>query len=160
MQKMLVSIDNFLSNKEIELFISKQLDVDIIVQKTKKYISEYYKKDIYVKWVEFLTMKPGSNNDQHVDIDGDEEKLISAIIYLNEQYSGGEFVFMDTVVKPKAGQLIFFKSTKLTPHSVTCVEKNDRLSISMFFDLNVVDHKYKYLIKTITNKYKRDKRPI
>lgn len=160
MQKMLVSTDNFLSNEEIKLFISKQLDIDLIVQKTKRYISEYYKQNIYTKWVEFLTMKPGSNNSQHTDIDDDQEQLIAAIIYLNEEYSGGEFVFKDTVIKPKSGQLVFFKSTKFTPHLVRCVDEYDRLSISMFFDLNKIDAKYKYLIKTISNEYKRDKRPI
>lgn len=156
---MLVSINNFLSKEEIESFLNKETSIDSIVNKTSSKISRVMSSQIYPLWVEFLTMKPGSSNAQHTDIDDDED-LVSAIIYLNNQYSGGELIFQNTKIKPNIGQLVFFNSNKDTPHSVTEVIGGDRLSISMFFDYNKDGAKYKYLSKTISNEYKRYNRPI
>jgi len=160
MQKMLVSINNFLSKEEIESFLNKKTSIDLIVDKASSIISKCNNAKVYTQWVEFLTMKPGSFNSLHTDIDNDEENLISAILYLNNDYNGGEFIFQNIKVKPNSGQLLFFNSNKNTPHEVTEVLGADRLSISMFFSYDETRSKYKYLSKTISNTYKRDKRPI
>lgn len=157
---MLVSINNFLSKEEIESFLNKETKIDLIANKVSAKISSMLPNQVYPRWVEFLTMKPGSWNDEHTDVDDYNENLVSAILYLNQGFEGGQFIFQNTLIDPNPGQLVFFLSNKNSPHSVTKVVGCDRLSISMFFDYNKEGAACKYLSKTISNKYKRDNRPI
>ena len=58
-----------------------------------------------------------------------------SIIYLNEDYEGGEIFFpkYDIHIKPKAGTLIFFPSTNMYAHGVTEVVSGIRYTSPHFW---------------------------
>jgi predicted 2-oxoglutarate/Fe(II)-dependent dioxygenase YbiX len=59
----------------------------------------------------------------------------SSILYLNDDYEGGELYFegLDLLVKPKANQLIFFPSGAEFRHEVKPVIKGDRYTLASFY---------------------------
>ena len=72
----------------------------------------------------------------HTDSHFSVPRALSVIMFLNDDYEGGEVIFhcpksMNPMitVKPKAGKLIIFPSNFLYPHSVTKVTKGVRYSI-------------------------------
>ncbi|KAM4694798.1 prolyl 3-hydroxylase 2 [Discoglossus pictus] len=73
----------------------------------------------------------------------------SALLYLNGDFDGGEFVFTEmdakTVtasIKPKCGRLVGFSSGGENPHGVKAVTKGQRCAVALWFTL---DPKYKEL---------------
>ncbi|KAM9315830.1 prolyl 3-hydroxylase 2 [Gastrophryne carolinensis] len=67
----------------------------------------------------------------------------SALLYLNGDFDGGEFVFTEmdakTVtasVKPKCGRLVGFSSGGENPHGVKAVTKGQRCAVALWFTLD------------------------
>lgn len=65
-----------------------------------------------------------------------QTKHYSSLIYLNEDYEGGELYFPehDFVIKPEVGTLICFKGDENTLHGVKKVEAGTRYTISLFWE--------------------------
>lgn len=65
-----------------------------------------------------------------------QTKHYSSLIYLNEDYVGGELYFPehDFSIKPEAGTLICFKGDEHTLHGVKKVESGIRYTISLFWE--------------------------
>lgn len=114
----------------IAFTISKQLDLD---HKIKSYF--------------FSCMKPGAKIGAHIDNDyvaaGDTEDNqflydgnISALLYLNDDYDGGEIRFteQDVSIKPAPGTLIFFEGDSSKPHEVEEVINGNRYNIVLFYE--------------------------
>ena len=59
------------------------------------------------------------------------ERDLSAVIYLNDDFEGGEFVFPDLNIRvsPKPGLLLCFPSSHLYRHGVLPVTRGERLAI-------------------------------
>ncbi|KAK8403828.1 hypothetical protein O3P69_000128 [Scylla paramamosain] len=65
----------------------------------------------------------------------------SAILYLNDDFEGGEFIFTqdksgltyESSVKPQCGRLVGFSSGPENPHGVLPVRKGTRCSVGMWF---------------------------
>jgi len=59
----------------------------------------------------------------------------SSILYLNEDYEGGELYFeeFDMLIKPKANQLVFFPSGSEFRHEVKPVISGDRYTLASFY---------------------------
>ncbi|XP_026016549.1 LOW QUALITY PROTEIN: prolyl 3-hydroxylase 2-like, partial [Astatotilapia calliptera] len=67
----------------------------------------------------------------------------SALLYLNADFEGGEFVFTEmdakTVtasVKPKCGRMVGFSSGGENPHGVKAVTSGQRCAVALWFTLN------------------------
>ncbi|KAK7907418.1 hypothetical protein WMY93_016030 [Mugilogobius chulae] len=67
----------------------------------------------------------------------------SAILYLNEDFEGGDFIFTEldakTVtaeVRPKCGRVVGFGSGKENPHGVRAVTKGQRCAVALWFTLD------------------------
>ncbi|XP_054839117.1 prolyl 3-hydroxylase 2 isoform X2 [Eublepharis macularius] len=67
----------------------------------------------------------------------------SALLYMNSDFEGGEFIFTEmdakTVtasVKPKCGRMISFSSGGENPHGVKAVTKGQRCAVALWFTLN------------------------
>ncbi|ROI36431.1 Prolyl 3-hydroxylase 3 [Anabarilius grahami] len=65
---------------------------------------------------------------------------LSAVLYLNDNFEGGDFFFTDrdtkTVtakVKPSCGRLVGFTSGPVNPHGVTAVTKGRRCALALWF---------------------------
>ena len=58
----------------------------------------------------------------------------SGIVYLNDNYRGGEFYFtaLDTIIKPKKGMLVAFTAGFHHEHAVLRVESGQRLTMPFF----------------------------
>ncbi|KAF5293323.1 hypothetical protein FQR65_LT10988 [Abscondita terminalis] len=72
----------------------------------------------------------------------------SAIIYLNNNFDGGEFIFstdmygnaIQSIVKPKCGRMVGFSSGSENLHGVKAVTKGTRCAVALWFTFN---EKYK-----------------
>ncbi|XP_072239025.1 prolyl 3-hydroxylase 1 isoform X2 [Leuresthes tenuis] len=67
----------------------------------------------------------------------------SAILYLNEDFEGGEFIFTEldakTVtaeVRPRCGRVVGFGAGKENPHGVRAVTKGQRCAVALWFTLD------------------------
>ena len=84
---------------------------------------------------------------RHVDAPNDFEKFIgknvvyppsvilySSIIYINDDYEGGSIHFYghNKYIRPTAGSLLLFPSTKMYPHEVTEITSGTRYTLSLF----------------------------
>lgn len=88
----------------------------------------------------------GYHTDAYGGVDGYDETFYSALLYLTDDYEGGEILFYTnnsdksedaTAYKPKAGSLIYFKGDKETPHSVNTVTNGERSNIILFYKLKL-----------------------
>lgn len=82
----------------------------------------YYDSHIDGQYLENNTMTRGINRD------------ITAVVYLNDDYSGGEihFDFFDLSIKPKAGDILLYPATWKYLHGVNKVI-GDRYAIVIWF---------------------------
>ena len=95
-----------------------------ILQECKKYDEKILVDACQiVKWPVNSFMKP------HMDNDGD---VFAALVYLNDNYVGGETCFEHTQVVPETGKLTIFSNTKLT-HSVNMIKENTRYILALWF---------------------------
>jgi predicted 2-oxoglutarate/Fe(II)-dependent dioxygenase YbiX len=89
----------------------------------------------------FLVFKEGQSKDYHLDQYG-EGDLYTAILYLNDEYQGGDIIFYDgewgtkdlpTTYCPKPGMLVSFKGDHTYPHEVTEITHGTRTNMTMNF---------------------------
>ncbi|KAK1344041.1 hypothetical protein QTO34_014600 [Cnephaeus nilssonii] len=69
----------------------------------------------------------------------------SALLYMNDDFEGGEFIFTEmdakTVtasIKPKCGRMISFSSGGENPHGVKAVTKGQRCAVALWFTLDPI----------------------
>ncbi|KAJ8259503.1 hypothetical protein GJAV_G00170060 [Gymnothorax javanicus] len=67
----------------------------------------------------------------------------SAILYLNDDFEGGDFLFTEldaktvtAVVKPQCGRVVGFGAGKENPHGVKAVTKGQRCAVALWFTLD------------------------
>ncbi len=112
-QKIIYSSQNEFNDSKFDSFIIRTIK-NAIVECSEDY-SKRYSIDIgnltplsISKYFEGQSMGP------HVDSYGDDTKqVLSIVLYLNDDYAGGELYFknQDIKIKPEAGSLIAFPST-------------------------------------------------
>jgi predicted 2-oxoglutarate/Fe(II)-dependent dioxygenase YbiX len=85
--------------------------------------------------IEILKYEETNHYDFHVDGGTGFDRVLSAILFLNNDYKGGELSFKtladdkETIFKPIPGSLIIWPSNFLYPHCVKPVTKGTRYSI-------------------------------
>ena len=80
--------------------------------------------------VHHITMWPqGSYMDPHTDPSDD---VFAALIYLNDDYSGGETCFEQFKITPETGKLLVFSNSEML-HWVSEVKDATRYTLSMWF---------------------------
>lgn len=86
----------------------------------------------------------GWHTDAYGGVDGYEDNYYSALLYLTDDYQGGEILFYEknsgdvdkaTAYKPTPGSLIYFKGDENYPHSVNEVTSGERANLILFFKL-------------------------
>jgi hypothetical protein len=81
----------------------------------------------------------GYHTDAYGGVDGYGVIGYSALLYLTDDYEGGEILFYDdnasTAYKPELGTLIYFKGDENYPHSVNKIINGERANIILFFDV-------------------------
>jgi hypothetical protein len=79
---------------------------------------------------------PGVEMGLHVDDLGKESYHMASLIYLNEDYDGGEIYFQthDVTIKPKTGDLVMFPGNLNYAHKVLPVLRGDRYTMPFWFN--------------------------
>jgi predicted 2-oxoglutarate/Fe(II)-dependent dioxygenase YbiX len=87
---------------------------------------------------------------QHVDKNVDmitnphkHHHAYSFVVFLNDEYEGGELIFDNVTFKPKVGQLICFSGNE--PHYVKNVTNGDRYTLVSFFNDKINFNKIKLM---------------
>lgn len=117
-----------------------------VALEVREVVSEYYKKNLVIKNCVYVNMLKGGSNPFHTDMGGvsspELEKVddghnfeFSGLVYLNDNYSGGELSFSEYnfKIKPKTGSLVFFNGHEELGHEVLEVLSGERKNIVMFF---------------------------
>jgi predicted 2-oxoglutarate/Fe(II)-dependent dioxygenase YbiX len=84
----------------------------------------------------FVGSQMGKHTDTH---DNDEGKTISVVLYLNDDYTGGEIEFEDQgiLVKPTAGSIMVFPSRKPYFHASKPVLSGEKYIVPGFWENRV-----------------------
>jgi hypothetical protein len=73
----------------------------------------------------------------HCDKANNKEYDFAALLYLNSEFTGGQFVLMDDhidrMIEPTCGRLLIFKSSIENIHRVERVKTGDRLLLSAWY---------------------------
>ena len=117
-------------------------------------MSQYYNVELDPRSIFYSKMTKGSMLNEHYDNFepdgqiaiplGSDESIInelgfevdySGLLYLNDDYQGGEIVFpkQEISMKPKPGTLIFFMGDMEFPHSVNEIIDGERLNVVSFY---------------------------
>jgi len=121
-----------------------QDQVDYVVDQCKTYLEETYKLPCELSVVEFVKYETGGHYVTHIDgqyLEGDTIKIgpdhkdLTCILYLNDDYEGGEltFNFFNKTIRPKSGQLITFPSNWRYLHKVSKITSGERYAIVIWF---------------------------
>jgi hypothetical protein len=119
-EKLLNNLSNYHNKTEVIQFsllhnidFGKQIAADITCHvrqiNTKAFINYFQ----IVKWPN------GSYQDEHLDF---PEHVLTSIIYLNDDYEGGETVVGDKIIKPEKGKIITFQGNEIK-HKVNQITK-------------------------------------
>tara|TARA_E500000318_G_C3498769_1_gene187510 strand:- start:229 stop:795 length:567 start_codon:yes stop_codon:yes gene_type:complete len=119
-----------------------KLYIDFIFNLLNSCLREYIQTFCHIneqlkyEGINLLKYKEGHFYKRHTDQCTSENRAISVIMNLNEDYEGGEVVFYEpTSKKPstgcalKTGDILFFPSNYLYPHSVQPIKKGTRYSV-------------------------------
>ena len=103
-----------------------------LINKVKKFFKKQLNVDLIIDQVQLQNWNVGTHSGlhRHQDPEKDGRRLttINSIIYLNDDFEGGEFITPSNSYKPKKGDLTFFNGYSLW-HGLNQVKKKDRKSI-------------------------------
>ena len=130
------------SFEDIEDIRAKELVIEIIEKIKNKFIDKYSPKKIEFKRCLVQTMTEGGSVSLHSDDisakneEGILQDVYSAILYLTDNYIGGEINFPNSKIKmiPKTGSLFYFKGEVSNPHYVDTVLSGSRVNFILFFE--------------------------
>lgn len=130
----------------VDLFDDPSLD---ILPHVKEYAKQNFNLDSSIDEVSMTTFEvmaypPGVGIGMHHDdsayVDGkliasDPYRGITAILYLNDEFEGGEIYFRDqnVLIKPSRGKLVIFPSNKFFKHEVKPITSGLRLSYQRLY---------------------------
>ena len=121
--------------KEYFDVINKDSIESNILKKISGKVSDHYGIDMEIKSMFHSIMEKGALNPPHWDNQEDsQEDDISALLYLNNNFSGGllRFINHNIVLIPEPGMLVFFKGEKDLLHSVEEVTGGSRQALVGF----------------------------
>jgi hypothetical protein len=115
---------------------------DLVLLAVKKCVSDYASLwDISINHYEPLNFVkyeyPNSYFKRHIDHSPNIVRTVSAVVYLNDDYEGGELRFLrldELAIKPEAGDILVFPSTYLYEHESKNVTKGAKYSVAAFTD--------------------------
>lgn len=117
--------------------------------KHKKIIENFFNVTLRDNAPSVIVWREGDSQPPHADkenLDGSPnhypENDIASLLYLNDQYSGGEIYFpiQNVQLKMKSGSAVFFPGDKMYQHGVTEIESGERFTCPAFWNV-VVNHR-------------------
>ena len=138
---------NFLTKEECQDFLDIAPQVDLtkseitwsertkditqheIVDRVSDFLESETKAKFKIKQAQIQNWFQGSSSDLHVhNYDGREDIVYNSLIYLNDNYEGGQFYTETLEIKPEIGMLTLFNGQK-THHGVKQVIGADRYTL-------------------------------
>lgn len=112
-----------------------------LIERIKDQVAKSYEFDRLVsrdKWLSVVRWDKGTKLQLHVDDLGYEtDNHIATLVYLNDDYEGGEVAFAthDLAVKPKTGDLLIFPGNMHYAHEVTEILSGTRYTVPVWFTI-------------------------
>lgn len=119
--------------------------INSIIIKIINTVSDFYKINYTLKTLSYTVMSAGTSNRVHADNKyvsesgkikdrTSEVEDRSVLLYLNDDYTGGELFFpkLNLEIKPKPGTLIFFEGNEYTVHGVKEINSGSRINLISF----------------------------
>lgn len=141
-----VYLKDFVNNNDPLTFLQRDLINNI--EKTIASQFNFKQSQISLDRMNYQILPEGEELGWHTDsyggVEGYTDTYYSALLYLNDDYTGGEILFYDnnsgdsgsgTSYKPTPGTLIYFKGDKDHPHSVNKVLSGERANIILFYNV-------------------------
>lgn len=96
----------------------------------------------FMEAVNYVRYGPGQHFAVHSDHGFSYNCTLSSVMYLNDDYEGGElwFPYLDVKVKPKIGDIFLFPSTFIYAHAAMPVLSGTKYSAVTMFDWNDRTH--------------------
>jgi hypothetical protein len=109
--------------------------VDEICDRLKDKISEFYQTEISLNGVCIARWFPGNLQDPHSDMAGYGDNEIGSIVYLNDNYVGGQTYFPqhDIELDPVAGNAFAWPGDEYYMHGVKEVVSGFRYTLPIFW---------------------------
>jgi hypothetical protein len=106
---------------------SVNISIDSAVERFRK---KYGIAEVFAESTNLLRYEEGGHFIEHVDHNKNLPRVISASMFLNDNFDGGELEFKEfgLTIKPEAGKIIVFYSTQPYTHKVNVVECGIRYS--------------------------------
>lgn len=114
-------------------------EVRNILLRHDKQVEEYLKANYDTEFKTFKThihiAKFDEGSEMHVHFDSSRPDDIATIVYLNDDYEGGEIFFpdYDISIKPKAGDLVAFPDNENFRHGVNKITSGTRYTTPRWF---------------------------
>jgi len=122
--------------------------VDLVESRLNSHLRMYQQKYninmTYMEAINFVKYGPKQHFAVHADHGFSYICTVSSILYLNDDYEGGElwFPYLDIKWKPKMGDMVFFPSTYIYAHASMPVTSGTKYSAVTMFDYNDDAHQY------------------
>lgn len=106
------------------------------------YQSMYNIKMDYREAINYVRYRTGQHFAVHSDSGFSYNCTLSSVMYLNDEYEGGElwFPYLDITFKPSYGDIVFFPSTYIYAHASKPVISGTKYSAVTMFDWNDRTH--------------------
>lgn len=126
-----------LGNPPMDFYPTRNIRLDIddeLVGLVQSILEANLKVKLTIKEAELQTWCVDSYSDQHVHELREPEEDYNSLLYLNEDFDGGEFFTGTGIrIKPVTGRLTFFNG-KTVPHGVTPVKRNNRYTAIFWWE--------------------------
>tara|TARA_S200002703_G_scaffold87540_1_gene75437 strand:+ start:1017 stop:1634 length:618 start_codon:yes stop_codon:yes gene_type:complete len=138
-----VYTNTVITNSTINNKIYTDIHWKNILQNIIKLCNQRYIQDLKIKdkslstinEVSILKYQPGGHYILHSDYHTKFQREFSFILFVNDDYEGGELHFADpnhkneTIIKPKKNRVVFFPSNFMYPHKVNAIKNGTRYSV-------------------------------
>ena len=120
-----------------------------LTQCLNHYESRYNFKMEFMEAINFIRYQPGQHFSVHSDHGFSYTCTLSSVMYMNDDYEGGElwFPYLDITYKPEKGDIVLFPSTYIFAHASLKVTAGVKYSAVTMFDYNDTLHDYNHFNK-------------
>jgi D-mannonate dehydratase len=119
-------------NKDTGIYILPSKNHKIMIDINKK-VSELFDKNLHTQMIRMIH-KTDSNSfwEDHSDNSGGSNIKYGVVIYLNDDFQGGELFYTESkmIIKPEKGMLIYHAGDKV--HGVSKVDSGIRYTLTSF----------------------------
>lgn len=117
-----------------------------LVQCLQDYESRYNIRMDYMEAINYVRYGTGQHFAVHTDHGFSYNCTVSSVMYLNDDYEGGElwFPFLNCTYTPAYGDIVFFPSTYIYAHASKPVTSGVKYAAVTMFDYNDRTHKHGY----------------